>query len=105
MSIKTYRLAEKKRKERERERREQYKAVQVHVKKDDGRMQAYGWSLPAKFNPPTPKDAPNKNLVPVPVPVYCRPLLEREAGMKVSLMIVIYTCDIKPPLTHSLTHY
>lgn len=54
----------------------------MHVKKDDGRMQAYGWSLPAKFNPPTPKDS-GKHQVPVPVPVYCRPLSEKDIGMKV----------------------
>ena len=29
--------------------------VRAHVKKDDGRMQAYGWSLPAKQ--PSPDSA------------------------------------------------
>ena len=29
------------------ERKEQYKQVRAHVKQDDGRMQAYGWSVPA----------------------------------------------------------
>jgi len=29
------------------ERKEQYKQVRAHVKTDDGRMQAYGWSVPA----------------------------------------------------------
>lgn len=72
-------------------------------------MQAYGWSLPAK-----PMEAasstvgshsqmgPNEGAgsstgssgantssgrsshVPVPVPVYCRPLMEKEPGMKVN---------------------
>ena len=58
------------------------------MKKDDGRMQAYGWSLPAKFTPPTAKGSSsqsNKSSVPVPVPVYCRPLLEQDSGMKVNL--------------------
>ena len=32
---------------RSNERKEQYKQVRAHVKKDDGRMQAYGWSVPA----------------------------------------------------------
>lgn len=81
------RLAEKARKERERERREQYKQVRVHVKKDDGRMQAYGWSLPAKFQPSTSggKDgaASRSPHVPVPVPVYCRPLLDKHPDLKV----------------------
>ncbi|XP_064636506.1 C-Jun-amino-terminal kinase-interacting protein 4-like isoform X7 [Lineus longissimus] len=81
-------LSEKTKKERERERREQYKAVRAHVKKDDGRMQAYGWSLPAKV-PHIPRSESNsggggsKSHVPVPVPVYCRPLLDKEPGMKI----------------------
>ncbi|XP_071087279.1 C-Jun-amino-terminal kinase-interacting protein 4-like isoform X13 [Haliotis cracherodii] len=74
--------AEKTRKEREKERREQYKQVRAHVKKDDGRMQAYGWSLPAKFTPQLPREQSSKSHVPVPVPVYCRPLLEKEPGLK-----------------------
>lgn len=77
-------ISEKTKKEKERERWEQYKQVRVHVKKDDGRMQAYGWSLPAKFQPTIPRELPNKSHVPVPVPVYCRPLLEKEPGLKVS---------------------
>lgn len=40
--------SEKLQQRRATERREQYKQVRAHVKKDDGRMQAYGWSLPAK---------------------------------------------------------
>lgn len=79
-------------KDRERERKEQYKQVRAHVKKDDGRMQAYGWSLPAKFQPLISRENANKNHVPVPVPVYCRPLLDKESGLKVSLWMecVIY---------------
>ncbi|CAE1329084.1 SPAG9 [Acanthosepion pharaonis] len=76
-------ISEKTKKEKERERWEQYKQVRVHVKKDDGRMQAYGWSLPAKFQPTIPRELPNKSHVPVPVPVYCRPLLEKEPGLKI----------------------
>ncbi|XP_070157086.1 C-Jun-amino-terminal kinase-interacting protein 4 isoform X5 [Polyergus mexicanus] len=58
------------------ERREQYRQVRAHVKKEDGRLQAYGWSLPGK--PSAPVRQP-----PVPVPVYCRPLQETEPGMKI----------------------
>ena len=88
------------------ERKEQYKQVRAHVKKEDGRMQAYGWSLPAKVPqqssnslPGTTSPAPASDdgsskggsavsnaggsSVPVPVPVYCRPLMEKEPGMKV----------------------
>ena len=54
------------------------------MKKDDGRLQAYGWSLPARVQPATmQKDSPRQSQVPVPVPVYCRPLLEQANGMKV----------------------
>lgn len=76
------RMSEKAKKEREKERQEQYKQVRAHVKKDDGRLQAYGWSLPAKFQPSV-RETPAKREVPVPVPVYCRPILEKEQGMKV----------------------
>ena len=73
------------------ERKEQYKKVRTHVKQEDGRMHAYGWSLPANkpntassaASTPTSEDSRNAN-VPVPVPVYCRPLMEKEPGMKVS---------------------
>ena len=95
------------------ERKEQYKQVRAHVKKEDGRMQAYGWSLPAKVPqqgsnsvPGTTSPAPtsddvspkggsvgsnaNGSSVPVPVPVYCRPLMEKEPGMKVLESINLY---------------
>ena len=58
-------------------------------------MQAYGWSLPANkpqgsgsvASSPTSEDSTSSSRiganVPVPVPVYCRPLMEKEPGMKV----------------------
>ena len=51
-------------------------------------MQAYGWSLPPKSPPGANKNDPEvgkvaASNVPVPVPVYCRPLMEKEPGMKV----------------------
>ena len=71
------------------ERKEQYKKVRTHVKQEDGRMHAYGWSLPANkptasstASTPNSEESRNAN-VPVPVPVYCRPLMEKEPGMKV----------------------
>lgn len=88
------RVSEKLQQQRARERREQYKQVRAHVRKEDGRMQAYGWSLPSKASP-VAKTAesdsgaqlkPQTSSVPVPVPVFCRPLLEQEVGMKVCLM-------------------
>ncbi|XP_076446416.1 C-Jun-amino-terminal kinase-interacting protein 4-like isoform X4 [Babylonia areolata] len=74
--------SEKVKKEREKERREQYKQVRAHVKKDDGRLQAYGWSLPAKFTP-LPKEPSSRSHISVPVPVYCRPLYDDELGIKI----------------------
>uniref|UniRef100_A0A8D8WET3 JNK-interacting protein 3 n=2 Tax=Cacopsylla melanoneura TaxID=428564 RepID=A0A8D8WET3_9HEMI len=69
------------------ERREQYRQVRAHVRKDDGRLQAYGWSLPAKLTSTPPVHVPppssSSGQVPVPVPVYCRPLTEKEPGMKI----------------------
>jgi hypothetical protein len=61
-------------------------------------MQAYGWSLPTNNKPPTSSSTAStpsseddasgrhggfRGNVPVPVPVYCRPLMEKEPGMKV----------------------
>lgn len=93
------RVSEKLQQQRARERREQYKQVRAHVRKEDGRLQAYGWSLPSKGSP-GPKNAntnanvecesqtkPHTSSVPVPVPVFCRPLLEKEPGMKVLFYI------------------
>nr|CDJ97683.1 JNK Rab-associated protein-1 domain containing protein [Haemonchus contortus] len=59
------------------ERREQYKLVREHVKRDDsGRIEAYGWSLPAVL------DKSNASTM-VPVPVCCRPLMENQPSVKV----------------------
>ncbi|WKY00064.1 hypothetical protein Q1695_014720 [Nippostrongylus brasiliensis] len=59
------------------ERREQYKLVREHVKRDDsGRVEAYGWSLPAVL------DMSNSSAM-VPVPVCCRPLMENQPSIKV----------------------
>jgi len=61
---------------------------------DDGRLQAYGWSLPSKFLTSSPSSGSNssgssssKTLsthVAVPVPVYCRPVSD-VAGVKASM--------------------
>ncbi|EFX78867.1 hypothetical protein DAPPUDRAFT_305108 [Daphnia pulex] len=49
--------------------------VKAHVRRQDGRLQAYGWSLPSLSIAST--------TVGVPVPVYCRPLEDQEPGMKI----------------------
>lgn len=45
-------------------------------------MQAYGWSLPSKYSSEGMDGS--KDLISVPVPVYCRPLNLNDPGMKVS---------------------
>uniref|UniRef100_A0A8C2Q2I7 Sperm associated antigen 9 n=1 Tax=Cyprinus carpio TaxID=7962 RepID=A0A8C2Q2I7_CYPCA len=66
---------------RREQKRAQYRQVKAHVQKEDGRMQAYGWSLPPKYKVTNSGqgDSKIKNL---PVPVYLRPLDERDASMK-----------------------
>uniref|UniRef100_A0A8D8G510 JNK-interacting protein 3 n=4 Tax=Culex pipiens TaxID=7175 RepID=A0A8D8G510_CULPI len=64
-------------------RRDQYRQVRAHVQKDDGRLQAYGWSLPSTKPLINSSLSKVNNCVPVPVPVYCRPLAEASPHMKV----------------------
>ncbi|XP_034480711.1 JNK-interacting protein 3 isoform X5 [Drosophila innubila] len=62
-------------------RREQYRQLRAHVQKEDGRLHAYGWSLPINK---TNQDAnPGRHSGGVPVPVYCNPLAEASPHMKV----------------------
>ncbi|MEQ2295344.1 C-Jun-amino-terminal kinase-interacting protein 4 [Ameca splendens] len=65
---------------RREQKRAQYKQVKAHVQKEDGRVQAYGWSLPKKYKVNGgPADGKMKNL---PVPVFLRPLDEKDPTMK-----------------------
>lgn len=66
--------------------------LKAHVRRQDGRLQAYGWSLPSRQpgpgSAPTTGTPPSKgsagsSTVGVPVPVYCRPLEDQEPGMKI----------------------
>ncbi|TRY83776.1 hypothetical protein DNTS_025261, partial [Danionella cerebrum] len=66
---------------RREQKRAQYRQVKAHVQKEDGRMQAYGWSLPPKFKVSNGAQAESK-LKNLPVPVYLRPLDETDASMK-----------------------
>uniref|UniRef100_A0A8C0YKR0 C-Jun-amino-terminal kinase-interacting protein 4 n=1 Tax=Cyprinus carpio carpio TaxID=630221 RepID=A0A8C0YKR0_CYPCA len=63
---------------RREQKRAQYRQVKAHVQKEDGRMQAYGWSLPPKHKVANGGQG-DKNL---PVPVYLQPLDEKDASMK-----------------------
>uniref|UniRef100_A0A914D9M4 JNK-interacting protein 3 n=1 Tax=Acrobeloides nanus TaxID=290746 RepID=A0A914D9M4_9BILA len=59
------------------ERRQQYKAVSQHMKRDDeSRTQAYGWSIPSTVDTASTSSA-------IPVPVCCRPLLDRQPSLKI----------------------
>lgn len=57
------------------------------IAKEDGRMQAYGWSLPSKSSTLLSGEAnksANSSPITVPVPVYCRPLFEHDNNLKMS---------------------
>ncbi|XP_037611232.1 C-Jun-amino-terminal kinase-interacting protein 4 isoform X3 [Sebastes umbrosus] len=65
---------------RREQKRAQYQQVKAHVQKEDGRVQAYGWSLPKKHKANGGQtESKVKNL---PVPVFLRPLDEKDASMK-----------------------
>ncbi|KAK0419757.1 hypothetical protein QR680_014306 [Steinernema hermaphroditum] len=59
------------------ERREQYRAVSEHVRKENNnRTHAYGWSIPNTV------DTSSASTI-VPVPIYCRPVLDHEPNLKI----------------------
>uniref|UniRef100_A0A3Q3GH73 Mitogen-activated protein kinase 8 interacting protein 3 n=1 Tax=Labrus bergylta TaxID=56723 RepID=A0A3Q3GH73_9LABR len=62
---------------RREQRREQYRQVREHMRRDDGIMQACGWSVPSRF-----KQKEDNRMKNVPVPVYCRPLVEKDPNRK-----------------------
>ncbi|XP_039509764.1 C-Jun-amino-terminal kinase-interacting protein 4 isoform X4 [Pimephales promelas] len=66
---------------RREQKRAQYRQVKDHVQKEDGRLQACGWSLPPKHKVADGGQAENK-IKNLPVPVYLRPLDEKDASMK-----------------------
>ncbi|KAJ8246359.1 hypothetical protein GJAV_G00266860 [Gymnothorax javanicus] len=65
---------------RREQKRAQYRQVKAHVQKEDGRVQAYGWSLPQKYKVANGGQA--DKVKSLPVPVYLRPLDEKDASMK-----------------------
>ncbi|MEJ1272200.1 hypothetical protein NN561_003048 [Cricetulus griseus] len=66
---------------RREQKREQYRQVKAHVQKEDGRVQAFGWSLPQKYKQVANGQGENK-MKNLPVPVYLRPLDEKDSSMK-----------------------
>ncbi|KAJ8399871.1 hypothetical protein AAFF_G00406010 [Aldrovandia affinis] len=84
---------------RREQRREQYRKVREHMRRDDGLMQACGWSVPPRFKQTgpllehtqegplkkhqlSPNDKEDNRMKNVPVPVYCRPLVEKDPNRK-----------------------
>ncbi|CAJ1081114.1 C-Jun-amino-terminal kinase-interacting protein 4 isoform X6 [Xyrichtys novacula] len=65
---------------RREQKRAQYQQVKAHVQKEDGRVQAFGWSLPNKYK--TNGGNAEGKLKNLPVPVFLRPLDEKDASMK-----------------------
>ncbi|XP_037111707.1 sperm associated antigen 9a isoform X1 [Syngnathus acus] len=65
---------------RKEQKRAQYRQVKAHMQKEDGRVTAHGWSLPSKFKGANGGQTENK--INLPVPVYLRPLEQKDASMK-----------------------
>ncbi|XP_045397066.1 C-Jun-amino-terminal kinase-interacting protein 3 isoform X6 [Lemur catta] len=83
---------------RREQKREQYRQVREHVRNDDGRLQACGWSLPAKYKQLSPSGAQeDTRMKNVPVPVYCRPLVEKDPTMKLWCAAGVSLNGWKPP--------
>ncbi|XP_039216530.1 C-Jun-amino-terminal kinase-interacting protein 3 isoform X5 [Crotalus tigris] len=84
---------------RREQKREQYRQVREHVRNDDGRLQACGWSLPAKYKQLSPNGGQEDNRMKnVPVPVYCRPLVEKDPTMKLWCAAGVNLTGWKPGL-------
>ncbi|OXB59413.1 hypothetical protein ASZ78_009713 [Callipepla squamata] len=67
---------------RREQKREQYRQVKAHVQKEDGRVQAFGWSLPQKYKQVANGGQSDNKMKNLPVPVYLRPLDEKDTSMK-----------------------
>ncbi|XP_074871066.1 C-Jun-amino-terminal kinase-interacting protein 4 isoform X1 [Carettochelys insculpta] len=67
---------------RREQKREQYRQVKAHVQKEDGRVQAFGWSLPHKYKQIANGGQGDNKMKNLPVPVYLRPLDEKDTSMK-----------------------
>uniref|UniRef100_A0A7N6F9X9 C-Jun-amino-terminal kinase-interacting protein 4 n=1 Tax=Anabas testudineus TaxID=64144 RepID=A0A7N6F9X9_ANATE len=65
---------------RKEQKRAQYRQVKAHMQKEDGRVTAHGWSLPSKYKVANGGQVENK--MNLPVPVYLRPLDQKDTSMK-----------------------
>ncbi|XP_055008862.1 LOW QUALITY PROTEIN: sperm associated antigen 9a [Boleophthalmus pectinirostris] len=64
---------------RKEQKRAQYRQVKAHMQKEDGRVTAHGWSLPGKCKV---NGGQNESKMNLPVPVYLRPLEQKDTSMK-----------------------
>lgn len=120
---------------RREQKRAQYQQVKAHVQKEEGRVQAYGWSLPKKgkvrcrvnsemlaeelcreshaaipiftscpppLRPPQGNGQSEGKMKNLPVPVFLRPVDEKEASMKVFFLmfccVVLTILQVARPL-------
>ncbi|XP_053707989.1 sperm associated antigen 9a isoform X2 [Synchiropus splendidus] len=65
---------------RKEQKRAQYRQVKAHMQKEDGRVTAHGWSLPCKYK--ATNGAQTESKINLPVPVYLRPLEQKDTSMK-----------------------
>ncbi|XP_072224473.1 sperm associated antigen 9a isoform X4 [Leuresthes tenuis] len=65
---------------RKEQKKAQYQQVKAHMQKEDGRVTIHGWSLPSKHKVANGGHVENK--MNLPVPVYLRPLDQKDASMK-----------------------
>ncbi|XP_028311433.1 LOW QUALITY PROTEIN: sperm associated antigen 9a [Gouania willdenowi] len=64
---------------RKEQKRAQYRQVKAHMLKEDGRVTSHGWSLPSRSKV---TNGQVENKINLPVPVYLRPLDQKDASMK-----------------------
>ncbi|XP_029945538.1 sperm associated antigen 9a isoform X2 [Salarias fasciatus] len=64
---------------RKEQKRAQYRQVKAHMLKEDGRVTSHGWSLPSRSKV---SNGQVENKMNLPVPVYLRPLDQKDASMK-----------------------
>ncbi|XP_024862928.1 sperm associated antigen 9a [Kryptolebias marmoratus] len=65
---------------RKEQKKAQYQQVKAHMQKEDGRVTVHGWSLPGKHKVANGTQVENK--MNLPVPVYLRPLDQKDASLK-----------------------
>ncbi|KAM7386725.1 hypothetical protein PAMA_009377 [Pampus argenteus] len=86
---------------RKEQKRAQYRQVKAHMQKEDGRVTAHGWSLPSKYKVANGGQVENK--INLPVPVYLRPLDQKDTSMKLWCAAGVNLSGGKTLLTSELT--